>query len=198
MSRPTGHKLSPITLQRVLDRIDAGFNNSQIHRATGVWPKTTAKIQLSLEYWGQPYSPATVRRGRPPTLRRLHAKGLLDYVNSRPQAYLEEMRDWLYDEYDILTTIWTVYRELERADFSRKLGTKRAIEHSEPIRRVWSARVAQNYIADQIVAIDESACDECTSDRKYGWPPVGVSVELSYSIRRSERRSVLPAMAADG
>jgi hypothetical protein len=36
-------------------------------------------------------------------------------------------------------------------------------------------------------AIDESACNERTGDRKYGWGPVGRSVELEYSMKRSER-----------
>ena len=54
-----------------------------------------------------------------------------------------------------------------------------------------------NYNAEQIVAIDESACNERTGNRKYGWSPVGRSVKLEYSMKRSERWSLLPAITVD-
>jgi hypothetical protein len=44
----------------------------------------------------------------------------------------------------------------------------------------------------------ESACNERTGDCKYGWSPVGRSVELEYSLKRSGRWSLLPAMTLDG
>jgi hypothetical protein len=82
--------------------------------------------------------------------------------------------------------------------WSRKIATKRAKEQSDPLRRVYLARVAQHYIADQIVALDESACNERTGDRKYGWSPINTPVELVYSFKRSERWSILPAMTING
>jgi transposase len=45
--------------------------------------------------------------------------------------------------------------------------------------------------------MDESACNERTGDRKYGWGPVNTPVELVYSFKRSERWSLLPAFAVD-
>ena len=82
--------------------------------------------------------------------------------------------------------------------WSRKVATKKAAEQSDALRRVFQARVQQNYTAEQLIAIDESACNERTGDRKYGWGPVGRSVELEYSIKRPERWSLLPAMTVDG
>jgi transposase len=108
------------------------------------------------------------------------------------------MRDWLYDEFDIQTTIWTVFRALEKLKWSRKLGSKRAKEQSSPLRRVYAARIAQHYTVEMIVAVDESACNERTGDRKYGWTPINEPVELVYSFKRSERWSLLPAMTVDG
>jgi transposase len=111
---------------------------------------------------------------------------------------MDEMRDFLYDEYDVRITVSTVCRELERMRWSRKIASKRAKEQSEPLRQLYLVRMSQNYTADQIVALDESACNERTGDRKYGWAPVGQPVELSYSFRRSERWSLLPALTIDG
>ena len=104
----------------------------------------------------------------------------------------------MYDEYDIKTTIWTAYRALEKLNYSHKIATKRATEQREPLQRLYAAHIAQNYTAEQVVAIDESACNERTGDRKYGWGPVNTPVELVYSFKRSERWSLLPAMTVDG
>jgi transposase len=131
-------------------------------------------------------------------LRDAHRARFEEYLKGRPSAYLEEMKDFLYDEFDIDAGLTTVWRELERMNYSRKIATKRAKEQSEPLRRVYLARIAEYYTADQIVALDESACNERTGDRKYGWSPRNEPVELTYSFKRSERWSLLPALTING
>ncbi|KAI1685795.1 DDE-3 multi-domain protein [Pyrenophora tritici-repentis] len=194
----TGHRLQPAVLQAILDRIAACESDRAISRATGASRNTVAKLRLSLEFWGVPYPPRCVRLGRPSILRQAQREGLQAYLNGSPGAYMDEMRDFLYDEYDVRISLASVYRELEKMRWSRKLATKRAKEQSEPLRRLYLARMAQHYKAEQIVALDESACNERTGDRKYGWSPIGEPVELSHSFRRSERWSLLPAMTIDG
>lgn len=56
-----------------------------------------------------------------------------EYLKGRPGAYLEEMRDFFYDEFDIELSLTTVWRELERMGYSRKIATKRAKEQSDPL-----------------------------------------------------------------
>lgn len=198
MIRPTGRRLAPSTLQALLDRIRAGVNSTQIQYQTGVAATTTLRVKLALAYWGEPYAPACVKRGRPRKLLPIHRARLREYLTGRPQAYLEEVRDWLYDEFDLIVSLTLVSRELKGMRWSRKIATKRAAEQSDALRRVFQARIQTNYTAAQVVALDESACNERTGDRKYGWGPIGQSVELKYSMKRSERWSLLPAMTVDG
>jgi hypothetical protein len=132
-----------------------------------------AKLRLSLEYWGVPYPPRCVRLRQPCTLRQAHREGLQAYLKGNPGAYMDEMRDSLYDEYDVRITVSTVYRELERMRWFRKIASKRAKEQSEPLRQLYLVRMAQNYTAEQIVALDKSACNERTGDSKYSRAPVG-------------------------
>ena len=130
-----------------------------------------AKLRLSLEYWGQCYPPPTVRLGRPALLRQLQLDALEENIKCKPTAYLEEMQTFLYEEFDIEASLPTVSRSLIKLNYSRKLATKRAREQYEPLRRVYRAWVGQ-YNAEQIIAIEESACNEPTGDRKYDWSPV--------------------------
>ena len=78
-------------------------------------------------------------------------------------------------------------RELQKIKWSRKVALRRAAKQSDALRRVFRARLQLNYTAEQIVAVDESACNERTGDRKYGWGPIGRSVKLEYSIKQSEQ-----------
>jgi hypothetical protein len=46
--------------------------------------------------------------------------------------------------------------------------------------------------------LDESAANERTTDRKYGWAPVGVTPHEYLPVKRSERWSILPVYSVDG
>lgn len=194
----SGRRLEANTLQNVLQQIADNRNNSEIFRATGCSRDCIIKIRRNLKQWGTPYPPRTQRLGRPATLRSFQRRRFQEFLRDRPGAYLEEMKIWLFDEFDISTSTGTIYRELTAMRWSRKIAIKQAREQSDALRRVFRARVAQNYTAAQIVALDESACNERTGDRKYGWSPINSSVKLSYSFKRSERWSLLPAMTVDG
>ena len=107
------------------------------------------------------------------------------------------MQQFLYDEYELEASIATIARTLKRAKWSRKAVRARAAERSEPLRRAWRG-IQKQYDSDQLVFLDESASNERTGDRKYGWSPLGLICEQSRPYKRSERWSILPALAEDG
>jgi hypothetical protein len=51
---------------------------------------------------------------------------------------------------------------------------------------------------NQLLFVDESAANERTMDRKYGWAPLGVAPYVYQSIKRTERWSLLPVYTSDG
>jgi hypothetical protein len=65
----TGRRLNPAVIQSVLEHIAAGENNTEVERATWVLRLTVRRMRLSLEHWGTPYPPRTVRLGWPLILR---------------------------------------------------------------------------------------------------------------------------------
>ena len=107
------------------------------------------------------------------------------------------MQDFLFDEFDIQTSRYAIHRILRAARWSRKEVSKRAAERSAPLRHAWQGRQKQ-WLADQLVFLDESAANERTGDRKYGWAPIGVDCEMPVPVKRSERWSILPALTIDG
>ena len=73
----------------------------------------------------------------------------------------------------------------------------RAAQRNPELRAAWLRSIA-DWKAEQLIFIDESAANERTGDRKYGWAPLGVTPHEYRSFKRSERWSVLPAYTADG
>jgi transposase len=100
-------------------------------------------------------------------LLNVHRQRLREFLNGRPHAYLEEIKDWIMDEFNIPVSCTLVYRELQRMKWSRKITTRKAAEQSNALRQVFRARIQLNYTAEQIVAINKSACNKRTGDRKY-------------------------------
>jgi len=111
---------------------------------------------------------------------------LLDFLEDDPTAYLDEMQQFLYDEYELETSIATISRILKNAKWSRKSVQARAAKRSEPLRRAWQG-IQKQYDSDQLVFLDESASNERTRDRKYGWSPIGLICEKVRPFKRSER-----------
>jgi hypothetical protein len=107
------------------------------------------------------------------------------------------MQQFLYDEYELEASVATISRTLKRAKWSRKSVQARAAERCEPLRRAWQG-IQKQYDSDQLVFLDESASNERTGDRKYGWSPQGLICAQSRPLKRSEKWSILPALVEDG
>jgi hypothetical protein len=72
-----------------------------------------------------------------------------------------------------------------------------AQERNQNARDDWIQRLA-DWRADQLVFVDESAANERTLDRKYGWAPINTqSIEIR-PAKRTERWSMLPAYTING
>jgi len=72
-----------------------------------------------------------------------------------------------------------------------------ARERSQELRDEWKARLTQ-WKPEQLIFVDESAANERTADRKYGWATKGAKAFAKISMKRSEKWSILPAYTLDG
>ena len=62
---------------------------------------------------------------------------------------------------------------------------KRAAERDEVLRDAWVCKLTE-FTAKQLLFLDESAANERTSDRKYGWAPIGVTPHLYQPLKCTE------------
>jgi hypothetical protein len=65
------------------------------------------------------------------------------------------------------------------------------------LRDEWIRKLS-GWTAEQLIFVDESAANERTAHRKYGWAPIGITPIQQQCFKRSERWSILPAYTIDG
>lgn len=72
-----------------------------------------------------------------------------------------------------------------------------ARERSKLLREEWMTRLTE-WQPEQLMFLDESAANERTLDRKYGWSPVGSIARVSEPFKRTMKWSLLPLYTIDG
>ncbi len=72
-----------------------------------------------------------------------------------------------------------------------------AAQQNPELRREWMSKLS-GWNAEQLIFLDESATNERTADRKYGWALIGVTPREVKLFNRSEHWSLCPAYTIDG
>ena len=131
--RYTGYKLQGSMVQAIVERIEAGQKNHEIHDSLRVDPKTVWKYRLDLEAFDQPYPPRCIKIGRPPLLRQCHKDALLELLEGKPTAYIDEMQAFLCDDFDVQVSPATITRALSDMRWTRNMpaDVRYSARHSE-------------------------------------------------------------------
>jgi transposase len=136
-------------------------------------------------------------RGRPRALHAAALQSIVDFLEDFPTAYHDEICDMLEDEHEIRVSRATIGRYLDDLKITHKRVSPVNIRRDLDLVAHFLARMME-YTPDQIVALDESAANERTGDRKYGWAPRGQACRVRESYRRTTRWSILPALTVEG
>ncbi|GES96920.1 TPR domain-containing protein [Rhizophagus clarus] len=75
---------------------------------------------------------------------------------------------------------------------------KKAYERSEIIRAHYLSVIIESYIPNQLIFIDESAKDERSLSRFYGYSPQNIRACKKVVFVRGKRYTILPALTLDG
>jgi len=114
-----------------------------------------------VEAYGTVFLPSENVGGRPRIINELLEHELLNYLEERPMAYLDEMAYFLLDEYGVAVDEVTVWKCLHRLGWSRKIQRKVARERNQTLRNAWFVKLGR-WRADQLIFLDESAACERT------------------------------------
>jgi len=151
----------------------------------------------NLRHAGTLYLRPQASTGRHRLITRPIETDLIDLVSRRPTLYLDEIVYHILITWGLHVSEATVSRALARSEVSRKV-TQRVAAQRNDVRRMEYYMNIDHYTPEQLVYVDESAANERTLDRKYGWAPKGLPAIDFKLLHRSTRWSILPAYTIDG
>jgi transposase len=137
------------------------------------------------------------RGGRPKSLDEYLEQAIVQIFLENVDITMEEALDWVQEEFDRRVCRQTLSTLLQRNRVSHKRLKFVAAQRNPTLRADYLMRV-EDFYDDQLVFLDESAANEFTKDRKFGWSMVGCPAVKERDLRRSERWSILPAYTTDG
>lgn len=120
-----------------------------------------------------------------------------EFLTFKPESDLQEICDFLYWAHDLDISRSTASRHVKAMGWSNEKMRLIAAQRNEPLRAAWMEAL-QQYRPDQLVYVDESGCDKRDGARRYGWAPLGSTLELRARLERGQRYHLLPALTVDG
>ena len=177
---------------------EQGRSNRWIADNRGLAPTTIIRYRKTYEESGDVYIPSMLKPGRPKALPEYVVLFIKMFLDMNPDAYLAEIHWVLFDEFGIEVSNQTIGRcILKDLNITRKKIKRIAAERDPELRGRFYVRMAQ-YEPHELVFLDETASNERTADRRYGWAPKGVACEKVQSLKKSKRWSILPAYTTSG
>ena len=128
--------------------IRAGVRSCDIVREMRVSKSWVSALRSSYEVFGI-VSPAHLGvQGRPRKIYTEAEEGIYDFLLAYPTARRDEVCDFLFDEFDIECSVYTVGRVLRRIYITLKVAGRVHTEQDSELRATYLARVTHNYSAD--------------------------------------------------
>jgi transposase len=181
----------------VEDLLGAGAQSSEIEQSLRVSQPWVSELRKLIQTFGTATPTHPSVQGRSRKIHTEAEEGILDFLDDNPTAYLDEIQDFLLTEYQITASVPTVSRCVKKLKLTHKKTTRTNTAQDDTLRARYFARIA-GVPANRIVVVDESAANERTLDRRWGWSLKGTPCRVRQSGKRSERWSILPAIGING
>jgi len=169
---------------------------SQMAKAADCHKRTIKRHRSNVRLFGSVTAPPN-KSGRPRSLTPLMVQVLCDHLVEKPHLYLDEMVVFLWDEFEVLVTTWSIRRALKREGWSKKASKQKARERNANLRDAYFHFIS-DFSSYHIVYVDESGCDKRIGFRGTGWSPRGTTPSQVTKFHRDQRYQILPAYAQDG
>jgi hypothetical protein len=119
-------------------------------------------------------------------LSQFHEIELLKYLKQRSHVYLNEMCWFVWNEFEISVNDSIVNKALKRLSWNRKKMMRQIAQRNQQLRNDWMQRLNE-WIAEQLIFLNESAACERTDDCRYDWISSNIIFTMSQNLRRSKR-----------
>jgi len=149
------------------------------------------------EVFGTLEKPMKLKPGPEKVITEEAGDYLLELLVGDADYYLEELQYQLLVEFEIYPSTSTISRYIKSRAFSRKRLQRHAAQRDSSARAAYWLEMGV-FGAEQLIFVDESAANERSAERKWGFSPRGLPATVSRTLHRSQRWSILPALTIDG
>lgn len=175
---------------------NGGFKNQQIANRANCSRNAVKAIKRNLRECGSTTKPAR-RSGRPSSITPSMRHALLAHVDKHRELYLQEMVEWVREEFGVVVTKSSVSRTLHSAGRSKKKFRRQAAEQNPDLIDYYLHSIS-SFHSYQFVYVDESGCDTRDGLRRNGWSRRGETPVQTRKFPRGQRYQILPAYSHDG
>lgn len=124
-------------------------------------------------------------------------EALFEHLVEKPELYQNEMVVFLWDEFRVMISRFSIGRLLKTANWTKKVLRRIARERSAEVRADYLERIS-GLDHRKFIFVDESGCDKRIGSRRRGWSPRGITAAHVARHRRGNRYHVLPAYTVHG
>jgi transposase len=184
--------------ERVLWLIDHGYAAPDICEIFGISDRSLCHWQQNTLLYGSPLPPPPLQRGRQRILNPEVTHDLYTLAEEAPELFLNEIQDWLAVVHDVRLSKTALFENIRDAGITYKLLRRAAAERDDDARTEWMEEVNSQFVAQQLVFVDESSKDDRTIYRHYGRAPAGVRATIHANFVRGDRYSIAAALSLQG
>jgi transposase len=176
--------------------LDGTLTAGQMATNAGCSERSIKAIKSNLRHFSSTRAPPN-GVGRPRSVTPLMLGALCDHLLEKPGLYQEEMAVFLWDEFNVLVSTFSISRSLKAAGWLKKAARQIAKEQNAELRDFYLYNLTQ-FHSYHLVFIDESGCDKRIGFRRTGWSPHGVAPVQVAKFHRDQRYQILPAYTQNG
>lgn len=151
-----------------------------------------------MRHHGSVIPPRNPMQGRPSILDAFQNNDLITAISESPELFIDKIRDWVLVSMDIGLSRSTIARIIEDLGITYKRLHKVACERDEELRREWMEEIQTEFVAEQMVFVDESSKDERTIYRRFGRAPKGQAATVKAKFVRGTCYSIAAAITTEG
>lgn len=172
------------------------LTTSQMVEAAGCSKCSIITIRANRQMFGDARAPL-ISGGHPRVITPVMLEALCDHLLEKPDLYLDEMAEFLCNEFDVLVSTYTISRALQSHGWTKKVARWIAQERNADLRDYYLYQLS-DFRSYHLVYIDESGCDKRAGFRRTGWSPRGVAPIQVSRFQRGQRYQILPVYCQNG
>ncbi|CAB4491539.1 unnamed protein product [Rhizophagus irregularis] len=174
------------------------YSARHISRLFYISEKTIYRVINYYKLWKNIKNPIKANPGRKKSFNNSDLNVLTQLINEKPDMYLDEMAVEMALRTGKTISIASIWRSLKYCRITRKKLEKAVKERSEILRGHYIMTIGMYFQLEQLIFIDESAKDERTACRQYGYSSRNQAAVKKVVFLRGVRYTILPALSLDG